>query len=323
MHRILTLSPAFLLYCIIVLVFAIVMIYRIAPLHGKKNPLIYISICSTVGSVSIMAVKGFGVALKLTFGGNNQLTHPSTYAFAVVVVVCIMTQMNYFNKALATFSTNIVNPLYYVTFTTATLCASFLLFGGFNTTDTVNTISLLCGFLVIFTGVYLLNLSRDDPEGSKFSRQSGVVANGVIYDEAVPTDGLSAFTSRRSMQARRSSIEAEMAGHHRYGAHSRQASGGSISGDRAGLMNDYDIEANGAPGSPHASRTPPNGSRNSFGLEELAEDDDEEEEGKEKRVSFEDEHGNRVLKQGGTPLARLSGSGRRVETQGLRMGGKG
>ena len=54
-----------------------------------------------------MAIKGFGVAVKLTFGGNNQFTHPSTYAFGIVVVGCIVVQMNFFNKALDTFSTNV------------------------------------------------------------------------------------------------------------------------------------------------------------------------------------------------------------------------
>ena len=82
------------------------MIYRVAPKYGRTNPMIYISICSTVGSVSIMAVKAFGIAVKLTFAGNNQFTHASTYAFGIVVVCCILTQMNYFNKALSQFSTN-------------------------------------------------------------------------------------------------------------------------------------------------------------------------------------------------------------------------
>lgn len=89
-----------------------------------------------------------------------------------------------------------VNPLYYVTFTTATLCASFILFRGFNTTDAVNTISLLSGFLVIFTGVYLLNLSRGDPDGHK-------LLNGHMSD-GVPTDGITGLQTRRSMQLRRS-----------------------------------------------------------------------------------------------------------------------
>ena len=100
-------SAGFLFYCIAVAVFSSVMIYRIAPKYGKKNPLIYISICSTVGSVSVMSVKAFGIALKLTLDGNNQFSHPSTYAFAIVTVVCILTQMNYFNKALSQFPTNL------------------------------------------------------------------------------------------------------------------------------------------------------------------------------------------------------------------------
>lgn len=91
-------------------VFALVMIYLVAPKYGRTNPLVYISICSLVGSVSVMAIKGFGVAVKLTFAGNNQFTHPSSYVFGIVVAVCILVQMNFFNKALDTFSTNVYVP---------------------------------------------------------------------------------------------------------------------------------------------------------------------------------------------------------------------
>ncbi|KAJ5948154.1 hypothetical protein N7466_001169 [Penicillium verhagenii] len=232
----------FLLYCLFVAIFSTVMIYRIAPLYGKQNPLIYISICSTVGSVSVMSMKAFGIAVKLTFGGNNQFGNASTYVFAIVTGFCILTQLNYFNKALNSFSTSIVNPLYYVTFTTFTLCASFILFQGFNTTDAVNTISLLCGFLVIFTGVYLLNLSRHDPDGH-------ALVNSKLDEEGVPTDGIASFQTRRSMQSRRSTDP------HRRSSSSIFLNG---HGDREGLIHSYDLE---------------NGS--GIGLEDLAEDDGE------------------------------------------------
>ncbi|KAL8779954.1 MAG: hypothetical protein Q9194_001173 [Teloschistes cf. exilis] len=235
--------PGFLFYCAAVAVFSSVMIYRVAPQHGKKNPLIYISICSTVGSISVMSVKAFGIALKLTLGGSNQFTYPSTYVFIIITVVCILTQMNYFNKALSQFSTSLVNPLYYVTFTTATLCASFILFRGFNTTDAVNTISLLSGFLVIFTGVYLLNLSRGDPNGSKLLGGKG--------EDGIPTDGITGLQTRASMQTRRS-VDA------------RETSSGSTGfgsrGDREGLIHSYDEENGG------------------FGLTDLAEDSEEDDE---------------------------------------------
>lgn len=190
-------QPGFMFYCFVVAVFAVVMIYVVAPRYGRKNPMVYVSICSTVGSVSVMAIKGFGIAVKLTFQGNNQFTHPSTYVFAIVVAVCIVTQMNYFNKALDQFDTSIVNPLYYVTFTTATLCASFILFAGFNTSDVANSVSLVCGFLIIFTGVYLLNISRGDV--------SRLVPSKTL--DGMPMDNtIAGIQTRRSIQVQRNSL---------------------------------------------------------------------------------------------------------------------
>lgn len=104
--RLLTSCEAFVIYSLLVIIFAVVMIYKISPKYGRTNPLVYLSICSTVGSLSIMAIKGFGIAVKLTLSGSNQFVYPSTYVFMIVVVVCILTQMNYFNKALSQFSTN-------------------------------------------------------------------------------------------------------------------------------------------------------------------------------------------------------------------------
>jgi hypothetical protein len=46
-----------------------------------------------------MSVKAFGIAVKLTLGGNNQFVH-------AVTAFCIPTQMNYINKALNAFSTS-------------------------------------------------------------------------------------------------------------------------------------------------------------------------------------------------------------------------
>jgi hypothetical protein len=33
------------------------MIWRVVPKYGTKNPMVYLSICSLVGSVSVMAIK--------------------------------------------------------------------------------------------------------------------------------------------------------------------------------------------------------------------------------------------------------------------------
>ncbi|KAJ6529624.1 magnesium transporter NIPA-domain-containing protein [Mycena capillaripes] len=152
-------APGFLLYCFTVCVFSLVMIYGVAPRHGRTNPLVYVSIASLVGSVSVMFVKGICIAVRLTFAGHNQFLNPSTYIFGVVSGFCILVQLNYANRALDIFSVNLINPMYYVGFCSATIVASLILFKGFNTTSASNTVSLLCGFIVTFLGVHILNLA--------------------------------------------------------------------------------------------------------------------------------------------------------------------
>ncbi|KAH8087044.1 magnesium transporter NIPA-domain-containing protein, partial [Filobasidium floriforme] len=182
-------QPGFLFYLACVAIFSTYMVYRVVPKYGPKDPMVYLSICSLVGSVSVMAIKAFGIALKLTIAGNNQLTHASTYLFGLTVLGCILVQMNYFNKALDTFSTNVVNPIYYVFFTTSTIIASAILFQGFNTTDAGKTVSLICGFLIIFMGVYLLNLSREpeQPKGHS-ALETGMMNPRISMSGRLSTD---------------------------------------------------------------------------------------------------------------------------------------
>ncbi|KAL3480066.1 magnesium transporter [Aspergillus californicus] len=156
----LAIQPFFILYCVFVGVFATYMVYKVAPTQGRTNPLVYISICSTVGSVSVMSVKAFGIAVKLTVAGDNQFTHASTYVFSLVLVVTTLTQMNYLNKAMSEFPASLVNAMYYVAFTTCTLSASIIFYQGLNTSNWTSIISMMCGFLLNFAGISLLTLSK-------------------------------------------------------------------------------------------------------------------------------------------------------------------
>eukprot|EP00051_Salpingoeca_urceolata_P001374 m.40489 g.40489 ORF g.40489 m.40489 type:complete len:403 (+) comp11370_c0_seq2:738-1946(+) len=193
-------TAPFQLYSFFVLCVAVYLIFFVAPRHGRSNIMVYVFICSLVGSLSVIGVKGLGIALKLTFEGNNQLIHPSTWGLVALVVTAIVVQMNYLNKALDTFNTALVSPIYYVLFTTFTIIASAILFNGWgqggadvddaskivakptqNCTELVkelnqqlsdgeaaaaaygapNFVSALCGFLTICTGVLLLHMSRE------------------------------------------------------------------------------------------------------------------------------------------------------------------
>ena len=121
----------------------------------------------TIIILSVMSVKALGTAIKLTFlppnsnsidntfhnnynnndnDNNNdntnngyengygdgydfsQLLCVETFWSVIIVIVCVVTQLNYLNKALDAFNTAIVSPIYYVFFTTATVVASTIMF---------------------------------------------------------------------------------------------------------------------------------------------------------------------------------------------------
>ncbi|XP_074557287.1 putative magnesium transporter NIPA4 [Curcuma longa] len=154
-------QTAFLLYVASVIVIVFVLIFHFAPLYGSSNVLIFTAICSLMGSLSVMSVKALGTSLKLTFEGTNQLIYPQTWFFMLVVITCVITQMNYLNKALDTFNTAIVSPIYYVMFTTLTILASVIMFKDWDGQNIGNIVSEICGFVVVLSGTILLHVTKD------------------------------------------------------------------------------------------------------------------------------------------------------------------
>ncbi|KAK9217608.1 hypothetical protein WN943_006236 [Citrus x changshan-huyou] len=90
-------EPAFLLYAALVITAVFILIFHYIPQYGQTHIMVYIGVCSLVGSLSVMSVKAIGIALKLTLSGMNQLIYPQTWAFTLIVIVCVLTQMNYLN----------------------------------------------------------------------------------------------------------------------------------------------------------------------------------------------------------------------------------
>ncbi|XP_024979240.1 probable magnesium transporter NIPA4 [Cynara cardunculus var. scolymus] len=164
-------EPAFVLYGVLVLVAVFVLVLHYIPLYGQTHVMCYIGVCSLVGSLSVMSVKALSIALKLTFSGTNQLVYPQTWAFTVCVLLCVITQMNYLNKALDTFNTAVVSPIYYVMFTTLTILASVIMFKDWDGQDPTQIITELCGFVTILSGTFLLHKTKDMADGSiRFSK---------------------------------------------------------------------------------------------------------------------------------------------------------
>ncbi|KAF7815666.1 putative magnesium transporter NIPA6 isoform X1 [Senna tora] len=161
-------QPAFLVYLCSVVVLVFILVFHFAPSCGHTNVLVYTGICSLMGSLSVMSVKALGTSLKLTFEGKNQLIYPETWFFMLVVATCVITQMNYLNKALDTFNTAIVSPIYYVMFTTLTILASVIMFKDWDGQSGATIVSDICGFVIVLSGTILLHATKDFEKSPSF-----------------------------------------------------------------------------------------------------------------------------------------------------------
>ncbi|KAF2899051.1 hypothetical protein ILUMI_07119 [Ignelater luminosus] len=152
----------FVLYVFIVIVVSILIAFYYGPKYGSQNVVVYIVLCSAIGSLTVMSCKGLGLAIKETISGKtNALANWLTYAFIISIAVCIFIQMDYLNKALDLFNTSIVTPIYYVLFTTLVIIASAILFKEWRHLNANDVVGNICGFLVIITAIVLLHGFKD------------------------------------------------------------------------------------------------------------------------------------------------------------------
>uniref|UniRef100_A0A6N2LHU4 Probable magnesium transporter n=1 Tax=Salix viminalis TaxID=40686 RepID=A0A6N2LHU4_SALVM len=160
----LAIQPAFLMYTASAAAIALVLILYFSPRYGQTNILVYIGICSVIGSLTVMSIKAIGIAIKLSLEGTNQAKYFQTWIFAMVAITCIITQLNYLNMALDTFNTAIVSPIYYAGFTSFTILASAIMFKDYSGQSASSIASELCGFVTVLSGTFILHSTREpDP----------------------------------------------------------------------------------------------------------------------------------------------------------------
>jgi len=144
--------------------------------------MIYISICSLLGSFSVSCVKGVGLAVKEWLDGDMIWNNILTYILFFGLVASVSTQINYLNKALDIFNTSMVTPVYYVLFTTTVLTCSAILFKEWSEMTVESVIGMISGFGTIVTGIFLLHAFKDInftlSDLPKFAKTSG--SEGLI-----------------------------------------------------------------------------------------------------------------------------------------------
>ncbi|KAM4555526.1 magnesium transporter NIPA2 [Odontesthes bonariensis] len=154
-------DPGFIVFAVCVVGSSLILIFAVAPRFGQKNVLVYILICSVIGSLSVSCVKGLGIGIKELFAGTAVLREPLFWSLVICLVICVSIQINYLNKALDIFNTSIVTPIYYVFFTTSVMACSAILFKEWLNMTTDMVVGTISGFLTIILGIFLLHAFKD------------------------------------------------------------------------------------------------------------------------------------------------------------------
>lgn len=83
----------FILYVVFVILMTLAIIFYVAPKYGRSNILVFIAVCSLIGSLSVISVKGLGLAIKETLSGHQQLSNLLTWFWLLAVVACVSVQL--------------------------------------------------------------------------------------------------------------------------------------------------------------------------------------------------------------------------------------
>ncbi|KAI2824359.1 hypothetical protein CBS115989_770 [Aspergillus niger] len=178
-------SPGFLSYAGVIIVGCVVTAVWLGPKYGKKSMFVYISICSLIGGLSVVATQGLGSAILAQINGEAQFNQWFMYVLLVFVITTLVTEIVYLNKALNIFNAALVTPTYYVFFTSSTIVTSAVLFRGFKGSVS-SIVTVILGFLQICAGVVLLQLSKsakDVPDAAVFKGDLDQVREVATQEE--------------------------------------------------------------------------------------------------------------------------------------------
>lgn len=161
-HEKVPLPPVFVCYASLVLLLLIVLVGWVAPGHGSSNIMVYVSICSLLGSFTVPSSKALGlVAEEAFFGGGSPRALVLFLGLLGTLAASVITQFLYINKALECFSCNMFEAVYYVAFTCSVLLASALLFKEWREVTVVDSLAMACALATVFVGVVLLRVSHE------------------------------------------------------------------------------------------------------------------------------------------------------------------
>jgi uncharacterized protein involved in cysteine biosynthesis len=69
----------------------------VAPKYGRKSMMVYITICSLIGGLSVCSIQGLGAAITAQARGIPQFNQWFTYVLLVFIILTLVTEIIYLN----------------------------------------------------------------------------------------------------------------------------------------------------------------------------------------------------------------------------------
>lgn len=124
-----------------------------------------------LGSLTVISAKAVSSMINLSFSGENQLLHPIFYVMLVIMVLSIVGQVRYLNKAMAEFDASVVMPTNFVFFTVSAILSGIIFYGEFNGLSVLQVFMFCFGAVVSFIGVYFITGGRKPEVASETEKE--------------------------------------------------------------------------------------------------------------------------------------------------------
>ncbi|XP_076048154.1 uncharacterized protein LOC143029300 [Oratosquilla oratoria] len=193
------LHPGFLIYASLVVTVSCVLM-ALVPRYGHRYVMLYITICSSFGSLSVMFCKGVGLALKQTFSSINAFTNWATWVCLVALIACLLIETVYMQRALDIFNSSVFMSVNYVLFTSLVIVASSILYTELRELGWKNILLTILGFVVNIVALYLLHLDKEGNTDPDMNVGENDEKSNIEDEETASIKGVSVGKSLAAVQ---------------------------------------------------------------------------------------------------------------------------
>ena len=169
----------------IVLTVALLIAY-FEPRYARRHLLVWLLICSIISSITVIAARGFSSMLTSISEDCSSQTcvdgvlqppcsqtvgHWLFWVLGFMIAVTAVWSAIYLNKAMMTFGNTEVVPVYYCTFTLASIVGSATVYNEFRGMEPWQGILFTFGCIFAFSGVWLITSNRNSSGSEKLAKE--------------------------------------------------------------------------------------------------------------------------------------------------------